>query len=220
MEKISFQKESQEILSLSLSRHPETTTISIKPSPRTLLSSGRERREEEMRETRTQRLSLTWRRDAVGVEMRMMMGAAEDPLALEVVGRRAGRAGRRQMGRRIVESGRRQGGSAEVACRGDRRGRMGQFPLARQRGRRFRRGGRTARAAGRRRRAPLRGRAAQYRGVSGRGGEQGGDAEVGGARGGGRGQVAGAGYVAVGVGRRRGGDRGGCEGRVLVESRR
>lgn len=46
MEKISFQKESQEILSLSLSRHPETTTISIKPSPRTLLSSGRERRGE------------------------------------------------------------------------------------------------------------------------------------------------------------------------------
>lgn len=105
-------------------------------------------------------LSLTWRRDTVGVKMRMMMGAAEDPFPLEVVGRRAGRAGRRQMGRRIVKSGRRQGGSAEVARRGDRRGRMGQFPLARQRGRRFRRGGRATRAAGRRRRAPLRGRAA------------------------------------------------------------
>lgn len=55
--------------------------------------------------------------------------------------------------------------------------------------------------------------------MSGRGGEQGGDAEVRRARGGRRGQVA-AGYVAVGVGRRRASDRGGCEGRVLVESRR
>lgn len=89
-----------------------------------------------------------------------MMGAAEDPFALEVVGRRARRAGRGQMGRRIVESGRRQGGSAEVAGRGDRRGRMGQFPLAWQRGRRFRRGRGAAGSAGRRRGAALRGRAA------------------------------------------------------------
>lgn len=123
-----------------------------------------------------------------------------------------------QMRRRIVESSGGQGGSAEVAGRCHRRGRMRQFPLAWQRGRRFRRGGRAARSSGWRWRASLGRRATQNRRMCRRSGQQRRDAEVRRSRGGRRRQVA-AGYVSVRVAGRRASDRG-REGRVLIQSRR
>lgn len=167
---------------------------------------------------RTRGISLTWWCDTVRVEMRMMMRATQDPFSLQMKRRRAWRASRRQMGRRIVETGRCQGSSAEVASHDYCRGWMRQIPLTWQRRWRFRCRGRTTGSSRWRGCASLRRRAAQNWWMSASRGQQWGYAEVRRSWGGWCRQMA-AGYVSVGVAGRCASDWG-CEGRVLIQSRR